>query len=155
MEQPPKTWDELLHRAEALGANTLQVQGARYEGLTVFFNSLLASAGGSILDPTGKAVSLAEKPTRQALALMKRIATSQSTSRSLSIARETEARLAFEAGSSFMINYTYVWPSAQQNAPQVAANMAWARWPAVAVDKPSRVTLGGINLSVGAYSQDP
>jgi multiple sugar transport system substrate-binding protein len=155
IEQPPKTWDELLHRAEALGANTLQVQGARYEGLTVFFNSLLASAGGSILDPSGKAVSLAEKPTRQALALMKRIATSQSTSRSLSIARETEARLAFEAGSSFMINYTYVWPSAQQNAPQVAANMAWARWPAVAVDKPSRVTLGGINLSVGAYSQYP
>jgi len=155
VEQPPKTWNELLQDAEALGTNTLQVQGARYEGLTVFFNSLLASAGGSILDKSGERISLEEEPTQRALTLMRRIATSRASNSSLPTAREDEARLAFEAGSSFMINYTYVWPSAKQNAPQVFANMAWDRWPAVTTDKPSRVTLGGINLSVNTYSQYP
>ncbi len=33
--------------------------------------------------------------------------------------------------------------------------MGWARWPAVIENKPSRVTLGGLNLSVGAYSHYP
>ncbi|ADJ27353.1 ABC transporter substrate-binding protein [Nitrosococcus watsonii] len=153
--KPPQTWDELIASAEALGASALQVQGARYEGLTVLFNSLLASAGGSVLDQTGKVISLEKAPTEKALAIMKRLATSPATSPSLSIAREDESRLAFEGGSAFMINYTYVWPSAQQNAPQVAALMGWARWPAVIEGQPSRVTLGGINLSVGAYSQYP
>jgi multiple sugar transport system substrate-binding protein len=54
-----------------------------------------------------------------------------------------------------MLNYTYVWPSAQRNAPQVAANMGWARWPAVVEGRPSRVTIGGINLGVGAWSRHP
>ncbi|KFI23837.1 ABC transporter substrate-binding protein [Nitrosococcus oceani] len=153
--KPPQTWDELIASAEALGIGTLQVQGARYEGLTVLFNSLLASAGGSVLDKTGKAVSLEATPTEKALRIMKRIATSPATNSSLSIAREDETRLAFEGGSAFMINYTYVWPSAQQNAPRVAAHMGWVRWPAVIEGQPSRVTLGGINLSVGAYSRYP
>ncbi len=30
-----------------------------------------------------------------------------------------------------------------------------ARWPRVDKDKPSRVTLGGINLGVGAFSKNP
>lgn len=155
VESPPQTWDELIKMAESLGAGTLQVQGARYEGLTVLFNSLLASAGGSVLDETGEAVSLEQEPTEKALSIMKRIGTSRASDPSLATAREDEARLAFEAGSAFMINYTYVWPSAHQNAPRIAAHMGWARWPAAIEGKPSRVTLGGINLGIGAYSQYP
>ena len=33
--------------------------------------------------------------------------------------------------------------------------MAWARWPSVEKGRPSRVTIGGINLAVGAYTQHP
>jgi multiple sugar transport system substrate-binding protein len=33
--------------------------------------------------------------------------------------------------------------------------MAWARWPSVDENEPSRVTLGGINLGIGAYSKNP
>jgi multiple sugar transport system substrate-binding protein len=54
-----------------------------------------------------------------------------------------------------MVNYTYVWPSARANAPAVARHMAWARWPAVEPDRPSRVTIGGINLGVGAFTRHP
>jgi multiple sugar transport system substrate-binding protein len=153
--RPPETWDQMIDVAESIGGNgTIRAQGERYEGLTVFFVSLLASAGGSVLDETGKAVSLEFGPTRDALRIMKRLALSSAADPGLAAAREDQARLGFEAGdSSFMVNYTYVWPSARANAPRVAKRMGWARWPAVESGTPSRVTLGGINLGVGAFSR--
>jgi len=155
--EPPATWDELIRVAEELGdGGRFQVQGERYEGLTVFFVSLLASAGGSVLDADSQAVSLAPQPTRRTLALLHRLATSPAADPALASSREDHTRLAFESGSSaFMVNYTYVWPSAQANAPAIAAHMRWARWPAVDPQRPSRVTIGGINLGVGAHSRWP
>jgi multiple sugar transport system substrate-binding protein len=154
---PPRTWDEMIAMAERLGEHgTIQAQGERYEGLTVFFVSLLASAGGSVLEPDGRHVALAEQPTRRALQVMRQLATSPVADPALSSAREDQARLAFETGeSTFMVNYTYVWPSARANAPEVAAHTGWARWPAVIEGQPSRVSLGGINLGIGAYSRHP
>ncbi|MBP1152159.1 MULTISPECIES: ABC transporter substrate-binding protein [Methylocaldum] len=154
---PPDTWDEMIDSAEKLGRNgRIQVQGERYEGLTVLFVSLLASAGGTVLDAGGQQVSLEPEPTRKALQVMKRLATSPAADPGLSTSREDQARLAFETGNSaFMLNYTFVWPSARQNAPDVAANMGWARWPAVLPGRPSRVTVGGIDLAVSTYSRYP
>jgi multiple sugar transport system substrate-binding protein len=54
-----------------------------------------------------------------------------------------------------MLNYPFVWPSAQRNAPELARALAFARWPRVDPDLPSRVTVGGLNLGVGAYSRHP
>jgi len=154
VSQPPLTWDALLEEAESIGApGTLQLQGQRYEGLTVLFVSLLASAGGAVLDASGMQVSLEPAPTRRALEIMARIGRSPAVDPALSTSRENEARLAFESGTpSFMLNYSFVWPSAQANAPQVATHMAWARWPAVDASRPSRVAIGGVNLGVGAFS---
>jgi multiple sugar transport system substrate-binding protein len=156
VDRPPETWDAMIRVAEALGdKGTIQVQGERYEGLTVFFISLLASAGGAVLNEEGQ-VSLEPGPTRAALAAMKRLATSTAADPSLSSSREDHGRLAFESGgSSFMVNYTYVWPSARKNAPEVAAQMGWARWPSLVEGKPSRVTIGGINLGIGAHTRHP
>lgn len=157
VDKPPATWDEMIRVAERLGERgTIQVQGERYEGFTVFFTSLLASAGGSVLSPDARSVSLEAGPTRRALAVMRRLAASTAADPALATAREDQTRLAFESGdSSFMLNYTYVWPSAQANAPEVAKHMGWARWPAVIEGKPSRVTIGGINLGIGAFSRHP
>jgi multiple sugar transport system substrate-binding protein len=157
VDAPPETWHEMIGMAEHLGEHgTIQAQGARYEGLTVFFVSLLASSGGSVLEHDGQAVSLADEPTGRALSVMRRLATSPAADPSLATAREDHARLAFEAGeSSFMLNYTFVWPSAKANAPEVAEHMGWARWPAVIAGRPSRVTIGGINLGIGAHSRHP
>jgi multiple sugar transport system substrate-binding protein len=143
--------------AEALGEQgNIQAQGERYEGLTVFFVSLLASAGGAVLGADAQQVDLAAGPTGEALRIMHRLAESAASAPGLSNAREDQARLAFEAGgSSFMVNYTFVWPSARENAPQVAEHMGWARWPAVDPNRPSRVTVGGINLGVAAFSRHP
>jgi multiple sugar transport system substrate-binding protein len=161
VDAPPTTWDAMIDLAERIGeGGSIQAQGARYEGLTVLFVSLLASAGGRVLAEAGpdgqQTVALEAEPTRRALAIMQRLARSPATEPGLASAREDQARLAFEAGgAAFMLNYTYVWPSAQANAPAVARHMGWARWPAVVPDRPSRVTLGGINLGVGADSRHP
>jgi multiple sugar transport system substrate-binding protein len=155
--EPPRTWEALIRTAERLGPDgTIEVQGERYEGLTVFFVSLLASAGGSVLSPDGSEVSLAEAPTRRALEVMRELARSPAASPSLSTTKENEARLAFESGgSSFMVNYTFVWPSAQRNAPELARRMGWARWPRVDPALPSRVAVGGVNLGVAAFGRHP
>jgi multiple sugar transport system substrate-binding protein len=157
VNKAPATWKEMIRMAEKNGdKGTIQAQGERYEGLTVFFTSLLASAGGSVLSPDGREVSLKREPTIKALEVMRMFATSPAADPSLAASREDQARLAFESGdSSFMVNYTFVWPSAHKNAPQVAANMGWARWPAVEKGRPSRVTIGGINLGIGAYTRYP
>jgi multiple sugar transport system substrate-binding protein len=155
--RPPQTWDEMIEMAERLrpGEGRIQVQGNRYEGLTVWFVSLLASAGGQVIDDRGEP-ALDPAATTRALEVMRRVARSPAAPPALSTSQEDDARLAFESGdSAFMVNYTFVWPSAQQNAPQVAANMGWARWPRVDADEPSHVTIGGINLGVGAYSDHP
>jgi len=156
VDKPPATWDEMIDMAEQLGEDgTIEAQGERYEGLTVFFVSLLASAGGSVVGPDGE-VALEEEPVRRALEVMRRLANSPAADPALATAREDNARLAFETGhASFMLNYTYVWPSAQTNAPEVARHMSWARWPAIVAGQPSRVTVGGINLGVAAHSRHP
>jgi len=153
----PGTWDTLLEQSEAIGTpGTLQVQGQRYEGLTVFFVSLLSSAGGAVLDRSGTTVSLEEEPTRRALEVMRRVGRSRAADPALSTTREDDARLAFESGSpTFMLNYSFVWPSANSNAPHVAEQMGWARWPAVEPERPSRVAIGGVNLGVAAFSLHP
>jgi multiple sugar transport system substrate-binding protein len=155
--RPPRTWKEMIAAAEAIGDNgRIQVQGERYEGLTVLFTSLLASAGGAVLDADGTEVSLAQTPTLQALQVMQALARSPAADPGLSTSREDQARLAFETGgSTFMLNYTFVWPSAQRNAPDVAAHMGWARWPGIVEGRSSRVTIGGINLGVSAHSRYP
>ncbi|MGR9115770.1 MAG: ABC transporter substrate-binding protein [Gammaproteobacteria bacterium] len=157
IDSPPATWDEMIAQAEKFGVpGALQVQGQRYEGLTVFFVSLLTSAGGSVLDDDASHVSLPEAPTKKTLSLLKRIADSPAADPGLAVSREDQGRLAFETGRPvFMVNYSYVWPSAHRNAPEVAKQMAWARWPSVIQSRPSRVTIGGINLAVGAYSRYP
>lgn len=157
VREPPASWDEMIAAASALGSDgTIEVQGERYEGLSVLFVSLLASAGGAVLAEDGRSVALPEAPTRRALETLRALGSSPAASPSLSTTKEDEARLAFESGgSSFMVNYTFVWPSAWRNAPEIAQRMAWARWPRVLRERPSRVTLGGVNLGIGAFGRHP
>jgi multiple sugar transport system substrate-binding protein len=155
MDRAPETWDDMLRESARLGAQgTIEAQGARYEGLTVFFVTLLESAGTSVLDESGTAVVLDEAPALRTLELMRRFATSSAAPAGLANMREDEARLGFETGDpSFMLNYSFVWPSAQQNAPEIAQRMHWARWPRIDAERASRVTLGGINLGIGAHTR--
>lgn len=156
---PPKTWDDMIAQADQLREagepNLILGQGQRYEGLVVWFNSLLESAGGSVLNEDGTEVSLEEGPTKKALQVMRDVARSASIPSNFATAREDDGRLEWEKGTAaFMTNYSFVWPSANANAPDLAADMKWARFPAVDPSKPSKVSIGGFNLGVGAYSKN-
>jgi multiple sugar transport system substrate-binding protein len=157
-KRPPKTWAQVISQAAKLRKagkpDQILGQGQRYEGLVVWFTSLLESAGGHVLDPTGKHVSLATGPTVKALQIMRDLSRSPSTPANFATAREDDGRLAWEkGGAAFMTNYSFVWPSANANAPDIAEHMRWARFPAVEAGKPSRVAIGGFNLGVGGYTK--
>jgi len=157
VSSPPQTWGEMLDAAERLAdaglPHQIMVQAARYEGLAVWFNTLLASAGGEIVDADGE-LALPAEPTLRAIAAMRALALSRAAPPELSTLREDDARLAFESGRvAFMLNYPFVWPSALRNAPELARTLAFARWPRVDPDLPSHVTVGGLNLGVGAFSR--
>ncbi len=156
VQQVPQTWDEVIRTAEQIGEKgTIQVQGTRSESLTVWVNSMVESAGGAIL--TGpEEVGLNPEPTSTALATMGRLADSSAASSDIDTADEDSNRLSFQAGdASFMVNYPFVYPSAKAEAPDVFKQMGFAKWPRVVEDMPSAPPLGGFNLGVSAFSQNP
>jgi multiple sugar transport system substrate-binding protein len=151
--QPPATWDEMVRMTKNLPAGTraIEVQGARYEGFTVWFNSLLASAGGEILDKRGD-VSLARGPTQNALRVMRAVATAPGADPSLSNNKEDESRVAFQSGhAAFMVNYPFVYTAAKEEAPKIFKNLGVALFPRVGPTEPAHVTLGGFNLGISKF----
>ncbi len=133
----------------------IEIQGAQYEGVTVWFNSMLASAGGAVLNKAASKVVLG-KPAITALAMMHRLATSVAADPSLDVQQENDNRLAMESGTAaFQLNYPFVYPSMKLDNPTMFKNFKWAPYPQVVAGQPVHVTIGGIDLAVSAYSQHP
>lgn len=154
---PPKTWDEMISMAEDLEKqgkpHLIEVQGAQYEGATVLFNTLLASAGGSVLNDDSTGIQMGD-PALEALKIMKRLADSPASDPSLSVQMEDANRLAMESGTAaFQLNYPFVYPSMKANQPELFNNFKWAQYPSVSADEPSHVTIGGIDLAISKYSK--
>ncbi len=154
VEQAPTTWKEMISEAERIDS-TIQVQASRYEGFVVLVNTLVESAGTQILSgPT--TVALERGPTEDALAVLGEYANSSAAPANVDTSNEDSARLGFEAGdSAFMLNYTFAYASAKANAPDVFDNMGFAKLPAVVEGVESRPPLGGFNLGVSSYSENP
>jgi len=157
VKQAPRTWDEMIDQAERLGrgnGGTIQVQANRYEGFTVWANALIESAGTQLLS-SPEEVDLAEGPTTRALEVIGRFANSSAAPPSLSTSDEDSARIGFESGeSAFMTNYTFAYASASEEAPEIAKNMGFARFPRIDAGRPSKPPLGGFNLAVSAFSEN-
>ena len=150
VKQVPETWDEMIDQAAETG-RSIEVQAARYEGYTVWINSLIASAGGEIVDEEGNVV--VDDTAKRAAEIIKRVAT-EAAPPGMSNNQEDQARLGFESGrSDFQVNYSFIYPSASE-VEGFQEKIGWARYPGVEKGEPSRVTLGGINLGVGAYSKN-
>ena len=153
VDEPPDTWAQMLEQAARIGPKgDVLVQASRYEGLVVWFNAMVESAGTSILSGPGE-IELERQETLLALSTMARIARSTAARAGIDTSTEDTARLAFESGgASFMVNYPFVFPSAQENAPQVFRNMGAAKYPKVVETIESKPPLGGINLGVSRFS---
>jgi multiple sugar transport system substrate-binding protein len=182
---PPKTWDEMISMSEGLQQKGLpsyiEVQGAQYEGLSVWFNTMINSAGGQIVDENGT-VLIGQEPSRgaaeKAATIMQRVAASPASDPSLSVAKENDGRLAMEAGTAaFQINYPFVYasintpppdgggggtfidaqgkPAGTDTGKKVIDEFAWAPYPSVTPGAPAKPTIGGLNLAVSTTSLHP
>ena len=154
---PPKTWTEMINDAEKLAKegkpHYIEEQGAQYEGLTVWFNSMVASAGGQILTSSNRVVL--GQPAKIGASIMHRVATSPAADPSLNVTQEGQAQTAFQNGTAaFMINYPFVWSATQMGNPKVK-QMGYAPFPEVIPGTTPRVSIGGYNLGISAYSKHP
>lgn len=168
LENEPVTWDQLIEAAEATDT-TLAVQGRRNESLMVWVNALVESAGGSILSEDSEGVpadeveaAIDEEAGREAARIMSTIATSPVAPPALSTAGEEESRAAFQAeNGGFMVNWPYVWSAFAAGvedgslAADFPDDVGWTRYPQVVEGTESATPLGGIGLSVGAFTDHP
>jgi multiple sugar transport system substrate-binding protein len=157
IHQPvPTTWTQMINDSIQLAKlgkpHYIEEQGAQYEGLTVWFNSMVASAGGQIITGTNQVVI--GQPAQTAASIMHQLATSPAADPSLNVAMEGSSDVAFDAGTAaFEINYPFVWQSAQKANPTVAKQMGYALFPEVVSGIAPHVSIGGYNLAVSAHSQ--
>ena len=159
---PPETWDEMIAMAKKLpaGQGNILEQGQKYEGYVVWFNNLVSSAGGTIVNAEGRPT--VDDTSVKAAQIIKDVATSGRSDASLSTAQEDQARLAFEADKgAFLLNWPYVYAAARTDAEtnpvtkKVFENMGYARWPGVNKGEPSKVSIGGANLGIPKTGQNP
>jgi multiple sugar transport system substrate-binding protein len=132
MDAPPSTWDGMVAEASRLHAagkpSWIAVQAKQYEGLVVWFNTLLASAGGQVLSDDGKTVTLTDTPehraaTVKALQIIKSVATAPGADPSVTQTDEGTARLALEQGKAALeVNWPFVLPSMLENAVKGGVN---------------------------------
>lgn len=154
VDRAPRTWDELLDAADALGKEgVVAVQADRYEGLVVLASALINSAGTQVLDGPEE-IGLERAPTIRALEILARLA--KYGPPDIDTSDEDTSSKAFESGAAtFELNYPFVYPAAKANAPDVFEQMKAAKYPRVDASRPSNPPLGGFNLGVSSYAKDP
>ncbi|HEY8519818.1 MAG TPA: extracellular solute-binding protein [Gammaproteobacteria bacterium] len=151
------TWDEVIDAAERTGSTVL-VQARRYEGYSVLINSLVASAGGAILlDPeAGRDVTpgIDSAAGRAAARIVARLARSTAAAPDLGNADEGVTQAGFRSDTAgFMTNWPFVYTA--ENGRPLQQDFGWSRWPAVEPGRPSAPPLGGIHLTISAFSEHP
>ena len=153
VDAPPEdfTWDEMIDQASEDG-KAIEVQAAQYEGLTVWINSLIAGAGGQVVDQNGEVK--VDASAVKAAEIESKLANSPAAPPGMSINKEDQARQGFESGrSNYQVNYTFIYPSAEA-IKGFQDKIGWARYPRTEKDRESAPPLGGINIGVSSYSNN-
>ena len=157
------TWDDMLTAALRTGT-TIAVQGAQQESYAVWINALVLSFGGRVLeraeDDRAAKAAIDSAEGRDAAALIRRIAISKAATPNLSTSLEEESRDSFKRpDGGFMVNYPYVYAflamdvQAGELDESFMDDLAWAPYPRVRADMPSRPPLGGNNLAISSFSK--
>ncbi len=162
----PVTWQQLIDTAKE-NDTQLAVQGIRAEALTVWVNALVESAGGEVItqaspeDPEQVQLGLDSEAGAKAATVLREIGRSGVGGPALSTSGESENATAFQGErAGFMVNWPFVWPQALDGVeggtlePSVPEDYGWAQYPRVDADAPSAPPYGGINLGVGAFSEN-
>ena len=160
----PVTWDQLIKAAQSQD-KIIGVQGIRSESLTVWLNALVESAGGHIIekttpDPANYKFGLTSEAGVRAAEVMRDVSKSGQVGGGFSTANEDSNATAFEGpDAGFQVNWPFVWGKALSGVEagtldkSVPDDYGWTLYPRVDADKPSAPPLGGIGLTVGAFSE--
>ena len=126
VDRPPTEWNGMVAEAARLYAagepSWLGVQANQGEGLVVWFNTLLVSAGGRVLSDDGRRVTLTDTAehraaTVSALRVLKSVATAPGANPSIARSEADSARLGLEQGRAALeVNWPYVLASMLENA---------------------------------------
>jgi multiple sugar transport system substrate-binding protein len=159
VKTPPSTWSQMIADAAALAKagkpHYIEIQGQKYEGLTVWFNTLVASDGGTILASNGKTPTVGAA-TKEAATIIHELATSPGADPGLANANEGTTETAFENGTAaFMLNWPFVYSGIQSAKPSIFKDMAFAPYPGIMSAASAHVTLGGFNLAVSKFTANP
>lgn len=161
----PSTWQELTEIARTIkdaerseGNNRMQgfvFQGRAYEGLTVNALEWVASfGGGTVVDNEGE-VTINNERAAAALDLAASWIGDIAPDGVLNYTEE-EARGVFQGGNAvFMRNWPYAWSLAQSEDSDVRDNVGVTQLPAGGENGQSAAGLGGWNLAVSRYSDNP
>ena len=162
---PGFTWDQMIDTAESQDKR-IGLQGRRYEGYMVWINALIESGGGQIITNTDKGAdatpSVASPAGDKAAEIIGRLSRSSAAPPDLSTSSEEEARSLFQSDrGGFMVNWPYVYQAAKGAVEtgaldqSVVDDIGWARYPEVEGGKDSAPPLGGINLGIGKFTEQP
>ncbi|ATJ83956.1 ABC transporter substrate-binding protein [Halomonas beimenensis] len=161
---PPQTWEQLtdiareIQDAERAAGNDRMwgyvFQGRAYEGLTCNALEWVAShGGGTLVDAEGE-ITIDNPRAAEALDLAASWIGEISPDGVLNYTEE-EARGVFQSGNAvFMRNWPYAWSLAQSEDSQVAGKVGVVKLPHGDGGE-SAATLGGWNLAVSKYSENP
>lgn len=166
------TWEQVIDAA-ADNNGSVGVQGNRYEAYVVLINALIQGAGGEMVSNTeaGKdaTVELDSEAGRVAASIIQKLADSKAAQPDLSVSNEgTSLGRMFPAdpdaeqgAGEFMVNWTFVYKNYQDlvKAGDLDAEMfkdlGWTRYPASVEGETSKPPVGGIDIGVGAYTENP
>ncbi|MBM7805410.1 multiple sugar transport system substrate-binding protein [Geodermatophilus bullaregiensis] len=161
----PVTWEQIVQAAQDTGT-IVSAQGRRAESLTVWFNALIESAGGSVIeenstDPDQIQLGLTSPAGERAAEVMALVADSGVVGAAFSTSSEDTSATQFESeDGGFMVNWPFVWSRALSAVEagtldaSVPDDYGWTIYPRVDAETPSAPPYGGINLGVGAFSDN-
>ncbi|MFH1805185.1 MAG: ABC transporter substrate-binding protein [Pseudomonadota bacterium] len=161
----PETWQDLtetagrIQQAERAAGNERMwghvFQGRAYEGLSC--NALewvVSYNGGSVVEADGE-ISINNDKAKEAIAMAAGWIGTITPDEVLGYAEE-EARGVFQSGNSvFMRNWPYAWALLNAADSSVRGRVGVAALPKGGADGRSAATLGGGQLSVSKYSENP
>jgi multiple sugar transport system substrate-binding protein len=157
----PKTWDEMKEdcaKVQALPGNSglgcYAGQFDKYEGLTCNFSEAVQSAGGSILDKSGKP-TVDTQEAKDGLNFLVNGVNDKEIPAAAVTYKEEDGRRAFQDGQLiFHRNWPYVYAKAQatDGSSQVAGKFDIAPLPGK--DGAGVSTLGGHNFAISAFAEN-
>lgn len=154
----PVTWDQIIDAASDNGGY-VGVQANKYEGYVVWINALVEGAGGDIVSDTeagaDASVDIGSEAGGEAARIIRKLADSSAAMSDLSVSNEGTVLGPFATDQgAFQVNWTFVFNNYAGDEATME-DLGWARYPATVEGEESRPPIGGINVGIGAFTDQP